>query len=47
MIEEKDLKLFRFAETAEAAWECLLHGGLKPYAEPDWEAPPADRQDLA
>jgi hypothetical protein len=47
MIAEKDLALFRYAETAEAAWECLLRGGLKPFGEPDWRPPPADRQDLA
>ncbi|MBI1197996.1 MAG: TIGR00730 family Rossman fold protein [Phenylobacterium sp.] len=34
VIAEKDLALFRFAETAEAAWQCLLAGGLKPYGPP-------------
>jgi uncharacterized protein (TIGR00730 family) len=28
MIEESDLKLFKFAESAEAAWEALLQQGL-------------------
>jgi uncharacterized protein (TIGR00730 family) len=47
MIARRDLELFRFAETAEAAWEALLIGCLKPFDEPCWQPPPADRQDLA
>jgi uncharacterized protein (TIGR00730 family) len=42
MIAAKDLELFRFAETAEQAWQCLLDGGLKPHREPDWDANPHD-----
>ncbi|WP_309092920.1 TIGR00730 family Rossman fold protein [Phenylobacterium sp.] len=39
MIAPGDLDLFHFAETAEAVWDCLLKGGLKPYEErPSWEA---------
>lgn len=30
MISAEDLKIFRFAETAEAAWEALLASGLRP-----------------
>ena len=45
MIAEKDLELFRFAETPEGVWECLLTDGLRPYEEiPD--PPAADVQDL-
>ncbi len=33
MIAPEDLSLFRFAETAEAVWEGLVAGGLKPYGE--------------
>lgn len=29
MIEKKDFALFRFAETAEEAWQCLVENGLK------------------
>jgi hypothetical protein len=46
MVKAEDMDLFRFAETPRQAWQCLLDGGLKPYAEPGWEAPPADVQDL-
>jgi uncharacterized protein (TIGR00730 family) len=42
MIAQSDLDLFRFAETAEAVWQCLLDGGLKPHAEPDWDPDPHD-----
>jgi uncharacterized protein (TIGR00730 family) len=31
MITPNDLKLFRFAEDAEAVWACLLACGLKPH----------------
>ncbi|WP_333592721.1 LOG family protein, partial [Brevundimonas sp.] len=31
MITPDDLKLFRFAEDAEAVWACLLACGLKPH----------------
>jgi hypothetical protein len=47
MIEPADLRLFRFAETAEAVWQCLLDGGLQPYSRPKGGPPPADAQDLA
>ncbi|MBW8812728.1 MAG: TIGR00730 family Rossman fold protein [Caulobacterales bacterium] len=47
MVKAADLALFRFAETPQAVWDCLVDGGLKPHAEPDWEAPPADPQDHA
>ena len=30
MIAQEDLALFRFAETAEAVWQCLLDQGLRP-----------------
>jgi hypothetical protein len=30
MIDSADLALFRFAETAEAAWHCLVEMGLAP-----------------
>ncbi|MBX3484671.1 TIGR00730 family Rossman fold protein [Phenylobacterium sp.] len=42
MIAEADLGLFRFAETAEEVWQCLLDGGLKPYRQPDWDPNPHD-----
>jgi len=42
MIAKADLDLFRFAETPEGVWQCLLDGGLKPYAEPDWDPDPHD-----
>jgi hypothetical protein len=29
MIEEQDLRLFRYAETAEEVWRCLVAGGVK------------------
>jgi uncharacterized protein (TIGR00730 family) len=45
MIAATDLKLFRFAETAEQVWDCLLAGGLRPYEDMP-EPPPADHQDL-
>jgi hypothetical protein len=32
MIDKADLGLFRFAETAEAAWSCLIAMGLTPAA---------------
>jgi len=32
MVAAADLALFQFAETAEAAWEALVAGGLKPCA---------------
>jgi uncharacterized protein (TIGR00730 family) len=45
MVAKEDLQLFRFAETPEAVWECLLKGGLRPDEEiPD--PPPADVQDV-
>jgi len=47
MITPHDLELFHYAETAEDTWQCLLRGGLKPFDEPDWPAPPPDRQDLS
>jgi len=37
MISPEDLKLFQFAEDAEAVWARLLEKGLKPYEEP-WDA---------
>lgn len=40
MIAEADLELFRFAETAQAVWQCLLDGGLKPHEEPAWSTGP-------
>jgi len=46
MIAKKDLDLFRFAETAEDVWSCLLKGGLRP--DEEIEAPPvADVHDLS
>ena len=42
MIAKTDLDLFRFAETAEEVWNCLIAGGLKPYEEPDWDPNPHD-----
>ena len=45
MIAREDLGLFRFAETPEQVWECLLAGGLRPYEDLP-EPPPADLQDL-
>jgi hypothetical protein len=30
MVSEADLGLFRFAESAEAAWSCLVEMGLDP-----------------
>jgi hypothetical protein len=30
MIDSADFELFRFAETAEAAWACLIAMGLAP-----------------
>lgn len=42
MIAKTDLDLFRFAETAEEVWNCLVDGGLKPYEEPDWDTNPHD-----
>jgi predicted Rossmann-fold nucleotide-binding protein len=45
MIAEADLALFRFAETAEAVWQCLLDQGLRPDQEIP-NPPPADAQDL-
>jgi uncharacterized protein (TIGR00730 family) len=45
MISKDDLDLFRFAETAEGVWECLLAGGLRPYEDMP-EPPPADAIDL-
>ena len=42
MIDAADVSLFRFAETAEDVWRCLLDGGLKPYRQPDWDATPHD-----
>ena len=45
MIARSDLDLFRFAETPEQVWECLLAGGLRPYEDIP-EPPPADVQDL-
>ena len=41
MIAREDLGLFRFAETPEQVWECLLAGGLRPYEDLP-EPPPAD-----
>jgi uncharacterized protein (TIGR00730 family) len=38
MIAPEDLKLFTFAESADALWAQLLDGGLRPYEEPSWEA---------
>ena len=35
LIAASDLELFRFAETAEGAWQALLNGGLKPYRATD------------
>jgi uncharacterized protein (TIGR00730 family) len=46
MIGPGDLALFRFAETAEAAWRGLLDGGLRPYGRPP-EPPAADPMDRA
>lgn len=46
MISRQDLTLFRFAETAQDVWQCLLDGGLRPYAEPDWDAMQVDMQDM-
>lgn len=40
MIAQADLDTFRFAETAEDVWNCLLDGGLKPYEEPEWSRGP-------
>lgn len=42
MIAKGDLGLFRFAETPEEVWNCLIDGGLKPYQEPDWDDTPGD-----
>jgi uncharacterized protein (TIGR00730 family) len=38
MIGAADLELFRFADDAEAVWNCLLAGGLRPgeSIEADW-----------
>ena len=45
MIAAEDLALFRFAETPEVVWQCLLAGGLRPDEDiPD--PPPADVQDV-
>ena len=30
MINPSDLDIFRFAESAEGVWKCLLDCGLKP-----------------
>ena len=46
MIAKADLDLFRFAETPEEVWSCLLAGGLRPYEDIP-EPPPADVHDLA
>lgn len=46
MVAEADLALFRFAETPEDVWSCLLAGGLRPYEDIP-EPPPADGLDLA
>ncbi|WP_296597226.1 TIGR00730 family Rossman fold protein [Phenylobacterium sp.] len=46
MVNKADLDLFRFAETPEAVWECLLAGGLRPYQDIP-EPPPADAHDVA
>ncbi len=45
MVAKDDLRLFRFAETPEGVWECLLKGGLRP-DEDIADAPPADVHDL-
>ena len=37
MIDRTDLALFRFADTAQTAWQALVEGGLTPGAEPPWE----------
>ena len=36
LIAASDLDLFRFAETAEATWQALLDGGLKPHPPTDY-----------
>jgi uncharacterized protein (TIGR00730 family) len=35
MIAEADMALFRFAETPEAVWQCLVDGGLSSHEELD------------
>ena len=40
MVDPADLALFRFAETPEATWAALIEGGLRPRAEPLWQAAP-------
>lgn len=42
MIAASDIDLFRFAETGEEVWRCLLDAGLKPYRQPDWDPTPHD-----
>jgi uncharacterized protein (TIGR00730 family) len=38
MISAEDLRLFRYADSAEAIWARLVEGGLRPGEEPGWEA---------
>lgn len=45
-ISPDDLKLFRFAETAEDAWDCLLACGLKPGDDIDLEPEQKDAEDM-
>lgn len=46
LVEAKDIELFGFAETPQAAWQRLLEGGLKPNAEPDWQPQPSEHAGL-
>ncbi|WP_293902948.1 TIGR00730 family Rossman fold protein [Phenylobacterium sp.] len=45
MIAETDMKLFRFAETPEAVWQCLVDGGLQSHEIED--TPPPEIAGLA
>ena len=40
LIAPSDLDLFRFAETAEGAWQALLDGGLKSHPPSDYAPVP-------
>jgi uncharacterized protein (TIGR00730 family) len=44
MIDADDLALFRFAETAEGAWDCLVEQGLGAAHPP--QAEPSPRKDI-
>ncbi len=47
MIDEKDLKLFRFAGTAEDVWQCLLDCGLRPDEDIELAPDQEDAEDEA